>query len=262
MDIPFQVLERHCAIPSDLTEDQLLAEIRNFLQDFKVTETQVSNLEKMTRSQAESSLWKRQRKGRITASIVHDIKTTDRKECIKKVMRENSTDISWIPAVRYGVTNERKAKEKYVENVAREHTNFTFRDCGLVVDSTFPVFAASPDGVTNCDCHGEGLVEVKCCYKYREELVRDIPNLDNTFYLEKDSCTLKKSHRYYTQVQFQMYVCQKPYCDFVVYTNKSIYVQTILYDPPFVNSLIEKCLQFANDHLLRELISRKLEDNA
>lgn len=55
------------------------------------------------------------------------------------------------------------------------------RDCGLFVDEVFPVFAASPDGVRNCLCHGEGLVEIKCSYKHRDANVHNIPQIDSNF---------------------------------------------------------------------------------
>ena len=52
-----------------------------------------------------------------------------------------------------------------------------------------------------CDCCNQGLLEIKCCYKHRDQKIEDI--IDNTFYLDHD-LKLKKSHHYYTQIQFQM----------------------------------------------------------
>jgi hypothetical protein len=79
------------------------------------------------------------------------------------------------------------------------HNNFTVRDSGLVVNTTCPFFAATPDGVRECSCHG--LVEIKCVYKHKDQEISYI--VDNTFYLENDNLSLKKENGYFTQVQFQ-----------------------------------------------------------
>ena len=225
-------------MPDQLSEDALRSECETLLKDFQVTDTQAINLEKMTRNQAGSSLWKRQRVGRITASIAHDVKTlketTDPKLCLNKILKESQMDLSSIPSIRFGVVNEEKAKVQYSDAMKSEHGGFNIRDSGLVVDTTFPLFAASPDGVRTCECHGEGLVEVKCSYKHKDMHPADIPEIDAHFYLDADTLALRKSHRYFTQVQFQMYICEKQFCDFVVFTNKGIFCQTIYYDPDFV----------------------------
>lgn len=184
-----------------------------------------SNLKKMTRAQAESVLWKRQRVGRITASLVHDIKTlkdsTDSSRCVASVMRYCERDLGNIEHVSYCLRKERKAKKLNV--ASKEHDQFVLRDSGLVVDTTFPVFAASPDGVRTCACHGESLIEVKCCSAHRNIFVSDIPEIDKDFFLEPQTLKIKENHRYFTQVQFQMYLCQKQFCDFIVFTDKGIF---------------------------------------
>ena len=112
----------------------------------------------MTRPQSESCLWKRHREGRITAPIVHDIKTmkTESRDSIfKRVMKYNERDLSKVEAISFGIYNERNAKALYLSAMKTEHVDFNLRDSGLVVDAACPVFAASPDGVRNCSCHGK-----------------------------------------------------------------------------------------------------------
>ena len=50
------------------------------------------------------------------------------------------------------------------------HENFTVEITGLHVDVEKPFLGASPDGLTTCSCHGQGLVEIKCPYKNRNRL--------------------------------------------------------------------------------------------
>ena len=129
--------------------------------------------------------------------------------------------------IQYGVHNEKKARDMYEKLASREHDNLVVKDSGLVIDVTFPLFSASPDGVRTCSCHGDGLIEIKCCASHRDMEVSEIPNVDKNFYLEPVTLKLRESHRYYTQIQFQMFVCNKEFCDFVVYTDKGIFYQTI-----------------------------------
>ena len=143
--------------------------------------------------------------------------------------------------------------------MCKEHGNFLMRDSGLMIDTTFPMFAASPDGVGTCDCHGEGLLEVKCTYKHRDLFVSDIPDCDSQFCLAKNTLTLKENHKYYSQVQFQMSMCQKQFCDFVVFTEKGIFNKTIYYKSLYVRELTDRCTAFAFSHLLPSLIVKKME---
>ncbi|KAH3890019.1 hypothetical protein DPMN_014086 [Dreissena polymorpha] len=78
---------------------------------------------------------------------------------------------------------------------------------------------------------------------------KDIPDIDPTFFLAKENLTLKEVHRHYTQIQFKMFVCQKQLCDFVVYTNKGVFVQTLYYDSTFVRDLVDRCTAFAMSEL-------------
>ncbi|WAR10623.1 hypothetical protein MAR_035699 [Mya arenaria] len=112
--------------------------------------------------------------------------------------------------------------------------------------NTYPLFAATPDELRECLCHDMGLVEIKCSYKHIDSKIEDIKDL--CFYLNSDN-ELKTNHRFYSQIQFQMYVCGKIFCDFVVFTYKGIVIQTVPYDPEFVNRLIKKCTYFAINDL-------------
>ncbi|XP_035984434.1 uncharacterized protein LOC118557991 [Fundulus heteroclitus] len=206
--------------------DDLRTRCADFLKDFIVSQHQCDNLEKMTRTQSQSLLWQRHRKGRITATIAHDISTlqdtTSRETLFNRVMNRSHIDLSSVAAVAFGRKYEDQAKQLHSEWMKDRHEQFGLRETGLVVDQRFPLFAATPDGIRSCVCHGKGVVEVKCSFNHKDLCVKDIPEVDKTFYLEKDSLVLKQSHRYYTQVQFQMYVCNKLFCDFVVFTHRGV----------------------------------------
>ena len=78
-------------------------------------------------------------------------------------------------------------------------------------------FGATADGIVNCDCCGRGTLEMKCSYKHRQSTLHEAALADKTFCLDQD-LKLKTSHRYYTQIQFQMLVFDTSYTDLVVMT--------------------------------------------
>ena len=59
-------------------------------------------------------------------------------------------------------------------------------------------------------------------------------------YLQDGSLRLKKQHHYYYQVQGQMAICSKKWCDFVVYTNNGISIERIQFDELVWNAMILK----------------------
>lgn len=56
---------------------------------------------------------------------------------------------------------------------------------------------------------------------------------DTSFYLQQNvdgEVHLSQTPNYYSQVQGQLEVCDKQYCDFVCWTNKGVHVERILRD--------------------------------
>ena len=104
---------------------------------------------------------------------------------------------------------------------------------GLIVSPAFPYLGASPDGkVMDRNASDKfGLLEIKCPFKYRNEIPSAVlGNAD--FCLERIAGRprLKRKHDCYCQVQGQMANSGLSWCDFVVYTNKGIFVERIVFD--------------------------------
>ena len=59
---------------------------------------------------------------------------------------------------------------------------------------------------------------------------------------------LDSNHDYYYQVQGQLFASNRSMCDFVVYTQKDIYVSRIVRDQIFIDKMIEKLTLFFNDY--------------
>ena len=69
---------------------------------------------------------------------------------------------------------------------------------------------------------------------------------------------LIRSHRYYTQVQGQLEITQKPLCDFVVWTPNDLFVQRIYKDTRFIETLLKKLNTFYIDNMLPEMLTHRL----
>ena len=54
---------------------------------------------------------------------------------------------------------------------------------------------------------------------------------------------LKRRHQYYVQVQGQMAITERKWCDFIVYTTKGISVERVLFDPDFWNNGLQPSYQ-------------------
>lgn len=112
--------------------------------------------------------------------------------------------------------------------------------------------------MSSCSCHGWRVVEVKCPYKHRYSTLSDYLK-DLSSCLTENARELKPMHKYYSQVQLQMFVYGVKVCDFVLYTKK---VTAVLYVPrndQFIKELLDKVKAFYLQCVLPELLTRPFE---
>ncbi|CAH3041498.1 unnamed protein product [Pocillopora meandrina] len=117
---------------------------------------------------------------------------------------------------------------------------FTASNFGLVISMDAPYLAASPDGkVIDPGCSDQfGLSEVKC--PETKYLVTPLDACsDSSFFMEEvdGKPKLKRTHKYYVQVQGLMGVTGAKWCDFIVYTRKGMSIERIPFDVQFWNNL-------------------------
>lgn len=120
-----------------------------------------------------------------------------------------------------------------------KHINFNISNVGLVINKTIPCFGASPDSLVKCDCCGEGCVEVKCPFCVRDTTVEELAALKNTclkhVQLENGvlGISLDHKHAYYYQIQMQMAITGRQYCDFVVWSKHSFFIERVYFNEQF-----------------------------
>ncbi|XP_071843604.1 uncharacterized protein [Apostichopus japonicus] len=185
----------------------------------------VIHIETETRGQVNNPTWIAQRKDRITASKVHSVITRVRTIRASETEVDTSRLVKLIsgttplnpdlPALKYGREMEGQARNQYVKVMrTHRHPSTTVTECGLFVYPKRIYLAATPDGIVTCQCCGTGLLQIKCPLSS----AHTVPSAECLPYLMDDNTgniRLKRSHGYYYQVQMQLGVTKKNWCDFL-----------------------------------------------
>ena len=135
-------------------------------------------------------------------------------------------------------------------------------EVGLRVSHTQPYLAASLDGIVSCKSEKWGL-EIKCPFsKYNSSL--DDAIKDRNFFLKQTSegVKLKRRHKYFFQVQGEMFCANLRRVDFVVWfgDNKPLFIESIFYDEDFVLNFILPRLKFFHCRaVLPEFFTRRVQ---
>jgi hypothetical protein len=104
-----------------------------------------------------------------------------------------------------------------------------------------------------------GFLEIKCPYSARDLTPANACALTG-FCCALDTATgqlkLKKNHHYFVQVQGQMAIGGRPWCDFVVFTGQGVSVERIFYDEQFWNeNPFTKLTSFYDNCVVPEIVS-------
>jgi hypothetical protein len=208
--------------------DVLLAEaISSLKESLKVTAIQQQEIQEATLRQSDDPLWKTERLKRITASNAHIISRLGRKTDNTGTLNKHFGRRQFhklIPLMEYGKEHEQKAINAY--EVEKRLAKGTVKKCGLVVSLENGIFAASPDGLLGDD----GLVEVKCPPSISDYDPKLWPLFaPKTSWLERrgDELKLKLSHPHLSQIIMQIYVTDRQWCDYFIWTPKGHHVERI-----------------------------------
>nr|XP_022312060.1 uncharacterized protein LOC111117285 [Crassostrea virginica] len=213
-----------------------------------VSSEEAKKIEKETRNQSNSKSWFKHRYWRLTASRFGDVTKSTCRRNIKKLCDSLTSKRKLsAPALNHGKQYEHKDTRKF-----EQITNCRVRKCGFFVNPAYPFLGATPDGVID----DETLLEIKCPYKGRKSLIKPgalFPFLE----YENNEVVLKKSSKYYDQIQGQMLVCEAKICCFVVYTFQDIFIQKVKFDEDYCQfSVLPKLALFYEKHFRPYLASR------
>ncbi|CAC5375875.1 unnamed protein product [Mytilus coruscus] len=181
---------------------------------YNIPQIEIDGIENRTVGQSENPLWFETRKFRITSSNFHQIVAHKKADVEKLVQSFSNPDklINVAPLI-WGRKHEPIARKKYIAHRRLKYGEKIFvKDCGIFLCDKFGFLGASPDGlVKKCTKFGEQkcVLEIKCPWKWTRKTIREAC-LSKDFFCEIDeqnNIQLKKSHKYFSQIQGQMGIC-------------------------------------------------------
>lgn len=211
-------------------------------------------------------LWHRFRRILITASVIKRFKTDKSQAEIYKIVDDHLWQTKFFEntAMRYGQQNEPVARSEYAEFFGFEVTTV-----GLCINSKYPGIGASPDALvfdqTTNSC---GLLEIKCPIILEKLMPNELHKLSPqqrrsfccTMATDNSSSRLilKRSHNYYYQIQTQMAITERLWCDFVVWTPLGFSHERITYNEKFIRPLLERASIFHQNILAPEYFEMRI----
>ena len=211
-------------------------------------------------------MWYTVRRYRLTAStfgeIFHRKAETSPDALVLRLLQQKQIS---SPAIEWGVQQEPKAIEAYISyQHSVGHQKLIVSPVGFLVSQTHPFLGTSSDGGVydpSSHPHPFGFLEIKCPFKHRDHNPVDACSdkglcceLENTS--GEDKVVLKRNHVYYCQVQGQMAIGDRPWCDFVIHTKTGLSIERIWFDSQFWNNqLLPKLIEFYDKCLAPEIVS-------
>lgn len=219
--------------PSVESKDTIVEKVASFKQSLFVTPDKIREIERNTRDQALSPMWYSARRFRLTASVfgrvLHMLPSTPPDSLVKTLLYPRQIS---SPAIEWGKKNEAIALNEYTKHYnSLGNTKMIVCRAGFVVCEEHPFLGASPDAYVHDPQSSVeyGLAEIKCPYKYRNLSPVDaarasdfcskvITNQDG-----RSSVELKRTHTYYSQIQGQMAITERKWCDCDLYHKRYFY---------------------------------------
>ncbi|KAL4127211.1 hypothetical protein QTP88_011402 [Uroleucon formosanum] len=241
----------------DMDKNEYSEEKKQFLKLLKEMAEKREYIEKETRNQCNSNLWIETRRKLITASNFGQIiglrPHTGCGNTIKSLIYSNTN----TPAMEYGRQHESIAKCQVEKELKIKIT-----ECGLFIHPEYFYLGATPDGLIGND----GILEIKCPSSSENMTPNEgIKNGKITFW-KKDkegvATEINKNHKYYAQIQGQLYITQREYCIIAFWTKKGLKTEKLFKDEIFWNEkMLPKLSQFYYNCLLPELIDPRYPRN-
>ena len=145
--------------------------------------------------------------------------------------------------------------ESFAEYISKHHEHVLVKETELQVHLNDPYIGASPDSIVRCSFHGESLLDKKCPFKYKGDL--------KGWAFDKDfpSGEIKKLHRYYYQMQQQVFVTNKKPILFYIWSKclkqKTFLLLEVPQDQELISTILKKYEQLFFGVILPELFTRK-----
>ena len=292
-----QALLFNLAGPVPVLDDEavpgLAKHAERITEAMRLSADEIEDLKRSTVAQSDSERWHAEHVGRITASLSHRAMRAAASRAPDKVVRDtmryretqNSTrkQLKESDPRQHGLRLKPLARQAYVQHKHRQGQGVSVDECGLLVSQANPYLATSTDGyVTESGTDGTGVLEIKC--PVTNMAIPDFAATKKNCFLGVNphgGLSLKESHQYYTQVQFEMTVSGCLWADFVVFSlpdddgdddddddddddhdHESLFVQRILFCESFWEKKLFPALsKFFCNFVVLELLTRRVQRN-
>ena len=249
-------------------DDILLMSSKNeFLETMisNMNETNLKEIEILTRGQSDNDAWFNYRKGVITASKAHEVLTKmEKMESMRAAnmwsLNQNISGFRFtnldLPALKYGRTMEVNAVNCFLELMRKDHRNLKVDNCGLFLHNGIPYIGGSPDGIVCCDCCGRACLEIKCPFSINFTSPTNPEVKSKLPYLLLDpngSLKINKKHKYFTQCQVQMGVTNITKSYFMVWTPHGYILDVISFDTELWMNMERKFCKYYEDIYLNSI---------
>ena len=208
---------------------------------------QINQIEIETRKQSSSTKWFEHRKYRITASNFYSAARNNvEPSCKLKSMFYASFSTT---GTRHGIDNETHVLNLYRQFLQTNNIDADVHNVGFIISYSHSFLGASLDAIVTDNATGEKWgVEIKCPSSKFGQSLHNIVQNDKTFFLQKkgEQIVLNRSHKYFYQVQGQMFCADILRVDFVVWfgDDEPLYTETIFFDELFWSSKVLPRLDF------------------
>ena len=133
---------------------------------------------------------------------------------------------------------------------------------GFLIDKDYGWLGASPDAVVtehSSTSRSKGCVEIKAAVSFWENSVSEAVTSNKTFCLTTDAdkaIQLKRNHAYFHQCQLHLFVGRDMFewCDFVVATERDLFIERITLDRDWVSTNVQQLESFYDSFILPRLV--------
>ena len=271
VSVLFDPVYCHKDVPPSLSDvptvSVIKATVAAFKESLKMPPDKLRQIEQSTREQRKSSLWFSIRRYRITASRFGEVlrrrPDTPPDKLVMSILQPRSFS---SVATDWGVDKEPVAIQAYVSFQHKQgKKELTVGPSGFLICENHPFLGASPDGTVHDPSNLQqpfGFLELKCPYSQREHTPAEAclsPGFCCSLQTEADGhqqLKLREKHPYYAQVQGQMAIGERLWCDFVIFTKKGISVERVIFDDEYwKNTLLPKLEAFFDNCLGPEIVN-------
>ena len=223
----------------NMSDDELTQHCEEVFKTISITKDESIYLAEATRLQSLSVLWHTHRKGRITASSfgkVYHTNISTPSVSLRRSILHRPTFRS--EATEWGTEKEEIARQAYLEIASRKHQSLTLSTTGLCVNPLYPHLGASPDALISDDAVGRVLLK-SSAHLVSEIKTQTLYVIRKMIFFLQHTVTglnLSQKHNYYFQIQGQLAICERSFCDFVCWTPEGIYTERVTRDLEFLLS--------------------------